>query len=276
LRQSNAEQHAAATVVAMSNWPSFAGTAPDIVARRASSFGGHAAAYAAERPGYPDTAVRWALESVSARTPPRVLDLGAGTGKLTAGLVRHAADVVAVEPDRAMLAELRRDLPEVRALSGTAERIPLRDASVDAIVVGQALHWFDVDRALPEMARVLAPGGVLAGLWNLDDDRVPWVRELKRLSESKVSFSRWQAHATLAPSPWFPSVEFETFRHAQRRTAESMAATIGTHSHVLILSDHERAELMGRVLEHLRSTPETRAGEFELPLMTVTARAIRR
>lgn len=248
-------------------------SSPEITALRASSFGGHAEAYAAERPDYPDAAVRWALEPVADRAPLRVLDLAAGTGKLTAALVRLDAEVVAVEPDQAMLAELRRRLPGVRAMAGTAERIPLADGSVDAIVVGQAMHWFDLGRALPEMSRVLAPGGVLAGLWNLDDDRVPWVKRLKEVSGSRVSFSRWEGHASLAPSPHFPFVEYERFPHAQRRTAESMAATVGTHSHILILPEEERAELMSRVLDYLRETPETARGAFDVPLITVTLRS---
>ena len=92
-----------------------------------------------------------------------MLDLAAGTGKLTATLAGLGAEVTAVEPDPAMLAELRRRLPSVRALPGRAEEIPLPDGSVDAVVAGQAMHWFDLDRAVPEIARVLAPGGVLAG-----------------------------------------------------------------------------------------------------------------
>jgi SAM-dependent methyltransferase len=247
---------------------------PAIVARLASSFGSRAAEYAAERPGYPDPAVRWVLEPVAARTPLRVLDLGAGTGKVTAGLVRHSSDVMAVEPDPAMLAEFRRHLPDVRALAGTAEEIPLPDASVDAIVVGQALHWFDLDRAVPEMTRVLAPGGVLAGLWNLEDDRVPWVRRMKELSGSSASFRKWSLDSTLASGPHFPNLERAEFRHAQRRTPRSMTATIGTHSHVLVLPEPERRELMTRVLDYLRSAPETSSGEFDVPIITVAVRTI--
>ena len=110
----------------------------------------------------------WALEPAPG---PRVLDLGAGTGKLTATLVALGAEVSAVEPDPAMLTELRRALPAVRARAGSAEAIPLPDASVDAVLAGNALHWFDMAVAAPEIARVLAPGGVLAGLWNVLDDR---------------------------------------------------------------------------------------------------------
>jgi SAM-dependent methyltransferase len=250
-------------------------TPAEINARRASSFGGQAAAYAAERPGYPDAAIRWALEPVAARTPLRVLDLAAGTGKLTQGLLRTGAEIVAVEPDRAMLAELHRLLPDVRALAGTAERIPLGDGSVDAVVVGQAIHWFDPERAFEEIARVLAPGGVLAGLWNHEDDRVPWVRGLQEVSKSGISFSRWQDRPRLQPSPQFPALEHEDFPNVQRRTAESMAGTVGTHSHALVMSDGERAELIDRVRAYLRATPETANGEFDLPLVTQAVRGVR-
>ena len=87
-----------------------------------------------------------------------------------------------MEPDPDMLAELRRGLPAVTAMPGRAEAIPLPDASVDAVLAGQAAHWFDLDRAMPEIARVLTPGGVFAGLWNTDDDRVDWVAGLHEVT----------------------------------------------------------------------------------------------
>src|SRR4051795_3575728 len=148
-------------------------------ARLASSFGAAAGAYAEQRPDYAQAAVRWALEPAPG---PRVLDLGAGTGKLTATLVALGADVIAAEPDPAMLTELRRSLPAVRALPGSAEAIPLPDASVDAVLAGNAMHWFDMAAAGPEIARVLAPGGILAGLWNVLDDQVEWVDGLAKIS----------------------------------------------------------------------------------------------
>ena len=168
-----------------------------------SSFGAAATAYAEHRPDYAQAAVRWALEAAPG---PRVLDLGAGTGKLTAALVALGAEVIAVEPDPAMLAELRRARPAVRALTGRAEALPLPDASVDAVLAGHALHWFDMDLAGPEIARVLVPGGILAGLWNVLDTRVGWVAGLERVSGSAAigprdTLSRWRAETAGAHLP---------------------------------------------------------------------------
>jgi SAM-dependent methyltransferase len=246
-------------------------------ARRAVSFGGSAAVYAEERPDYPVEAVRWALEPVAERRPLRVLDLAAGTGKLTGVLLRagvDAANVVAVEPDAEMLAEFRRRVPRVRAVEGAAERIPLGDGTVDAVVVGQALHWFDLDRALPEIHRVLADGGVLAGLWNRDDARVPWVVEMQRVLEGSVP-SMGHGDEPLDLGEWFPGFERADFPHTYRRTAESLVATVGTHSRLLVVGAEERAAVLGRLLEFLRSRPETREGEFDLPILNLTVRARR-
>ena len=247
---------------------------------RGSSFGGVAAAYAEHRPDYAVDAVRWALEPAPGS---RVLDLGAGTGKLTATLVALGADVTAVEPDPAMRAELQRLLPEVRAMAGSAEAIPLPDASVDAVLAGQALHWFDMAVAGPEMARVLVPGGILAGLWNVNDDRVDWVAEVERISEGSASltFSGWNAHsadirlAAMDLPGLFSPPERAEFPHELRRTAESLLATIATHSKLLVMDDEARTALLGRIAGYLARAPETAAGEFTLPMLTGVLRARR-
>jgi SAM-dependent methyltransferase len=247
-----------------------------VLAARASSFGARAALYADARPDYPVPAVRWALAPLGDRGL-RVLDLGAGTGKLTQVLLRAlpaGSDIVAVEPDPRMRAELRALLPSVRAESGSAEAIPLPDHAVDAILVGQAMHWFDLSRALPEMARVLAPGGVLAGLWNLDDDQVPWVRELKATAHSLVSWSNWQPdRLALDSGGHFDTPERADFPHRQRHTVESLIATTSTHSHVLVLDEPQRRQVLDDVRAYLLATPETADGEFILPLITVVLRA---
>jgi SAM-dependent methyltransferase len=254
--------------------------------RHGSSFGGAAAAYAEHRPVYAEAAIEWALEPVRERRPLRVADIGAGTGKLTAMLVRLAADVTAVEPDPQMLAELRRALPGVRSVPGSAEELPLAGASVDAVLAGQAMHWFDLDRALPEIARVLTPGGVLAGLWNVDDDRVGWVAELSAISRRKSSptLLRWRdgagrgrpAQLAEASADLFHRAEEGEFGHGQTRTADSLVATISTHSHLLTMDEAERGALLARIRGFLDSRPETSRGEFTLPLVTMALRMVRR
>lgn len=252
-------------------------------ARRASSYGQVAAAYAAYRPGYAAAAVDWALAPVRDRRPLRVIDLGAGTGKLTAGLAGAATAVTAVEPDPAMLAELRRLLPGVRALTGRAEDIPLPDGCADAVAAGQAAQWFDLDRALPEIARVLAPGGVFATLWNTDDDRTEWVAELNRATRglAGVPLSRWRAQVAeaLPAGPgrrdWFGAAEATEFAHGQRHTAGSFVASLATHSPVLVMEEAERDRLLADVRTYLASRPET-SGEFTVPMVTAVIRAVRR
>ncbi len=248
-----------------------------------SSFGVAAAAYAEHRPDYAQAAVRWALELAPGS---RVLDLGAGTGKLTAGLVALGADVVAVEPDPAMLTELRRALPAARALSGSAEAIPLPDASVDAVLAGNALHWFDMAVAGPETARVLAPGGTLAGLWNVMDDRVDWVAGLERVSGSAAigprdTRSSWRAATADLHLPKtglaarFGSPEQAEFPHGQRRTADSLVATLATRAGMLVMPGPDQAATLGRIRAFLASGPETAGGEFILPMLTGVLRVQR-
>ncbi len=244
-------------------------------ARRASSFGGHASAYAEHRPDYPRAAVDWAVEPVADQPEPRVLDLGAGTGKLTEVLSRCGFQVTAVEPDAAMLAQLRHRMPQVDAREGAAEAIPAPNASFDAVLVGQAFHWFDHERALPEIGRVLRPGGVLAALWNRDDDRVEWIAGLQEVARSEASNTKRYDQRRLPAHPAFGDWELAEFPHTQRRTADSLTATIGTHSHTLVIPPDERAALLGRIRRYLGSRPETACGEFEVPMVTLTVRCAR-
>ncbi|MEU6248013.1 class I SAM-dependent methyltransferase [Glycomyces sp. NPDC047010] len=252
--------------------------------KHALSFGAVAGAYARHRPDYAPTAVRWALAPAPG---PRVLDLGAGTGKLTAVLHDLEVEVVAVEPDPVMLAELRGSLPGVRALRGSAESIPLPDASVDAVLSGNAMHWFDMAAAGPEIARVLAPNGVLAGLWNVVDDEVAWVAGLAAVAGPAVIGPRdtpagWRIATAdlLRPVPdradLFAPPERAEFAHGQRRTAESLTATLATRAGVLVMPERERAAVLGRIRSHLAGGPETASGEFTLPMRTAVLRARRR
>src|SRR5260370_11045548 len=233
-----------------------------------SSFGAAATAYAEHRPDYAQAAVRWALEPAPG---PRVLDLGAGTGKLTAVLAALGADVIAVEPDPAMLAELRRALPDVRALPGSAEAVPLPDASVDAVLAGHSMHWFDMDVAGSELARVLMPGGILAGLWNVIDDRVDWVAGLDRVARSAAIGARdllssWRAETAGVHLPGtgvaarFGSPEQAELPHRQRRTAGSLLATLSTHAGMLVMPEQEREAALGQIRAFLAARPGTAHG----------------
>jgi SAM-dependent methyltransferase len=248
-----------------------------------SSFGAAAAAYNEHRPDYSQEAVRWALEPAPGS---RVLDLGAGTGKLTTVLAAFGAEVIAVEPDPAMLARLRQVLPTIRALAGSAEAIPLQDGSVDAVVAGNALHWFNMDVAGPEIARVLVPGGILAGLWNIFDDRVEWVAQLDQVAGkwaigARDTLSRWRLETSRAhlPNselvPNFGSPEQVEFSHGQRRTADSLVQTFATKAGILVMPEPEREVILDRIRSFLASRPETAVGEFNLPMMTGVLRVER-
>jgi SAM-dependent methyltransferase len=251
--------------------------------QHASSFGAAAVAYAEHRPDYAHAAIGWALEHAPGL---RVLDLGAGTGKLTASLIALGTDVVAVEPDPAMLAELRRALPDVRAFAGSAEAIPLPDGSVDAVLAGNAMHWFDMAVAGPEIARVLAPGGTLAGLWNVLDDRVDWVAGLERVAGDAAigprdTWREWRAATANAHLPKtgavarFGSPEQAEFPHGQRRTVESLVATLATRAGMLVMPAPERDAGLGRIRAYLEGRPETHDREFTLPMLTGVLRVRR-
>jgi SAM-dependent methyltransferase len=257
--------------------------ANDEQAHLSSSFGSAATAYAEHRPDYAHNAVRWALDTAPG---PRILDLGAGTGKLTATLVALGVDVVAVEPDSAMLTELRRTLPSVRALSGSAEAIPLADNSIDAVLAGNAMPWFDMDVAGPEIARVLTPRGTLAGLWNVFDNRIEWVAALEQISGAAAIGPRdtpasWRIQTANMHLPRsgararFGAAEQAEFTHGQRRTAESLVATLATKAGLLVMPEPERAATLDRIRAFLDVRPETADGSFTLPMLTSVLRVER-
>lgn len=235
------------------------------------------------RPGYPDAAVEWALRPVRHRKAAgepamvavRVLDLAAGTGRLTEALQRANVEVIAVEPDPQMRAEMLRRVSGVCVLTGRAEGIPLPAQRVDAVLVGQALHWFNQQRALPEIARVLKPDGVFAAMWNNDDHRAEWVVEYSRLA-GFFPPARAAQPPPVAEHEAFGPIEWAAWENSHRRTIDSLVATVATYSAMLVLEPHERAEKLRRLREYLLSRPETADGEFDLPLITTVGRAIRR
>jgi SAM-dependent methyltransferase len=211
----------------------------------AQGFARSASAYERGRPGYPQAAIR----HLTAKLPPRavVLDLAAGTGKLTRPLLAAGLSVIAVEP----VAEMRAALPgSAGALEGTAEAIPLADGSVDAVTVGQAFHWFDGDAALVEIARVLRPGGLLALVWNrrLEDDPVNRaVEELVGPYRGEVPAHRTSAWREAFPrSTAFGPLEEHLFEHAVEQDADGLEARVASISFIAALEPARRAPVLER------------------------------
>ena len=219
---------------------------------RRTSFGGavRAAAYDSFRPGYPAEAARWLLGDPA--DPLDVLDLGAGTGLLTRRLVEDGHRVVAVDPSETMLARLAGRSPHVRIAVGTGEEIPLDDASVDAVTVAHAWHWFDVPRAAGEIARVLRPGGLLGVVWNVRDGTVPWVHELDEIAGGGTAGDsdtrEWDDWLEL-PEP-FGRGERRLFRNDHVLEVDELRDLAATWSTVQTRDD--RDELLDRVSELAR------------------------
>jgi SAM-dependent methyltransferase len=247
----------------------------------ALSFGPAASEYDARRPSYPTVAVDWALGP----GPLRVVDVGAGTGILTRVLLRLGHHAIPVEPDPAMRERLVATTPVGTALAGSAEAIPLRDGSVDAVVAGQAYHWFDRDRAHPEIARVLRPDGVFAPIWNIRDESVPWVAELSRIvdgARQRPVPGDWPSGEFEEPmddrtfgelfGPLFGAVERHVFRHCVRTTADGLVALVRTRSYYLGSPPQRRAETERAVRELAAGLPQV----FDVPYITAVYRARRR
>lgn len=200
------------------------------------SFGGMADRYDRGRPGYPDEAAAWLVGPGQAR----VLELGAGTGKLTESLVGLGHEVLATEPDERMLVRLSDRVPGAHACIGSAERIPARSRSVDAVVVAQAFHWFDHPVAVPEIARVLRPGGVLAMVWNQRDESIPWVRRLGDvIGRQDHETDPVQALRTFAQ---FGYIEEHTFRHWHVLNRTGLLDMVASRSNIATMEEDQRAE----------------------------------
>ncbi|MDP5184045.1 class I SAM-dependent methyltransferase [Blastococcus sp. BMG 814] len=240
---------------------------PAALQARARSFGGVAGSYAALRPTYPADAVEFLLGRGRALD---VLDLGAGTGLLTEVVLGLGHRVRAVDPSPEMLAELAARLPAVATAVGTAEQIPTEDAAVDAVVAGQAAHWFDPGAAARELRRVLRPGGLLGLVWNTRDERVPWVGALGEvISDEARGHEADQAVVDRFAAELGADVEVVESAVVQHVTPEHVVAGIATRSYVAVMDDARRAEFLSGIRELLGEHPGTRGRtELELPYRT--------
>ena len=207
----------------------------------ARSFGSVADAYDRGRPGYPAEAASWLVGT----EPALVLEIGAGTGKLTEALTALGHEVHATDPDDAMLAKLRARLPDVPTSVASAEKLPAKDATYDVVVAGQAFHWFDHEQALPEIARVLRRGGRLALVWNARDEQIPWVRKLGRIIGSPTHPRNAEP---LVASAYFDDVSEAKFRHWQTVDRTSIQDLAVSRSSLAVLDEDRRLAKVAEVL----------------------------
>jgi SAM-dependent methyltransferase len=241
-------------------------TSQDLARQRSLSFGSQAAAYERGRPSYPPEAIDWLLPDGA----HDVLDLGAGTGKLTTRLVERGLSVVAVDPIPEMLEVLSNSLRETPALLGTAEEIPLPDNSVDAVLVAQAWHWFEPARAIPEVARVLRPGGRLGLVWNTRDERMGWVRDLGRIvGPEDDPFNR----GVTLPAP-FADVQRHQEEWTSYLTPQALIDLVASRSYCITSPTEVRTRTLEKVRDLLATHPAlAQSTGLALPYVTVCIRA---
>lgn len=241
---------------------------------RATSFGTETGSYEAGRPEYPFEAVAWMLETMP-EGGRRIADVGAGTGKLTRALVKAPdAEVVAVDPDPAMLAALRDGVPGIPTFVGTAERLPLPDASVDAVVLGQAWHWVEPVAASAEIGRVVRPGGVLGLIWNIRDERVEWVRRLTGIMQGSPAEDMVNGPGPQIAAP-FGAVETRSWEWVRPMTRAEVHHMAFSRSYVITASEEEREGIrrgMDALFDDLGVQGDVTVG---MPYVTTAFRAVR-
>ncbi|GIJ75573.1 Methyltransferase domain-containing protein [Micromonospora phaseoli] len=236
----------------------------------ALSFGVAAAEYDRFRPRYPEAALRWTLSGLD--QPAELVDLAAGTGILARGLLALGHRVTAVEPAAGMRAQAASTVG-VRMLAGSAESMPLPDGYADAVLAGQAYHWFDRPRAHPEIARVLRPGGIFAPIWNVRDEGVAWLAELSRIAEIGDTVDHLRQSVTDFGANFTPP-EWAEFRHTTTLTRDELLGLVRTRSHYLTATPDRRAEVDRAVHALLQTHPDLADQEtITLPYTTLVARA---
>ena len=240
----------------------------------ARGFGAGAADYERGRPSYPAGAVEHLAAVLGLGPGATVVDLGAGTGKLTRLLVPTGARVLAVEPVAAMRSELGGAVPRAEVLDGTAEAVPLPDGSADAVVAAQAFHWFDAPRALAEVARVLRPGGGLAMVWNTRDASVDWVDRWSGIVHAhRVGVPYYDDGtdwaAVVARTGLYGPLRSRRFAHAQELDGPGLVDRALSVSYVAALPAAERERVAADVRALVATSPDLAGRDrFFLPYRT--------
>ena len=245
----------------------------DVHLSAGAGFGRGAESYSRGRPDYPAAALDWLRFDLGLMPGMTVGELGAGTGKFTRTLVKTGAKVVAIDPVGEMLEVLRRELPAIPAVQATAQKLPLPDATADAVICAQSFHWFASPDALAEIHRVLVPGGMLGLIWNVRDQSVDWVAELTRIMEPyegdapRYDRDEWRR---VFPAPGFAELRERVFPHAHVGPPEQVIVDrIASVSFIAALDDSSRARVLEQVRDLIARTPElTGRAEVSFPYVT--------
>jgi len=236
----------------------------------AKGFAAGADAYERGRPEYSPEAIEALVRELGIGPGKRVLDLAAGTGKLTRQVAPSGAELVAVEPIPEMRAKLEAASPDVEAIEGTAEAIPLPNHSIDAVLVGQAFHWFDGIRALSEIRRVLKMDGALGLIWQARDPRLPWIQRLDdiidRADDGHPRFRTMGWREAFDRTALFEPLRSADFETVQRGSPETIVDRVASISYVAAMSEARRQRVLDEVRDLLASDPDTKGADvIELP-----------
>ncbi|HSJ51026.1 MAG TPA: class I SAM-dependent methyltransferase [Actinomycetota bacterium] len=223
--------------------------------------------YERGRPGYPDDAVTYLVDRLGIGEGSDLIELGAGTGKLTELLVHTGARIVAIEPVDGMRRALERNVPTARVLGGTAEAIPLPHASADAAVAAQSFHWFDGDLALAEIHRVLRPEGRLGLVWNVRDEASDWSERLTaildRLAGDGPRYRTLRWRAAFEETTLFGPLHRQVSYHLHQVTREAFLDRVLSVSYVASAPEPDRRRVVEEVAQLLDEDPEL-AGRKEI------------